>query len=700
MAAAPAFSGAVAPRAVLDVMQRVADWQLANPSEHAPTDWTQGVGASGVMALAGISGDRKYRDALLAMGEQNAWKLGPRPYHADEHAIGQTYAELYLQLRDPKMIAPLRAHFDYLLDHPREGSLQIDLPDSKDRWSWCDALFMAPPAWARLYAATGDQRYLDLAVSHWWRTSDYLYDKQEHLFYRDSKRFALREANGKKIFWSRGNGWVMGGLVRMLQYLPANHPARPRFEQQFKEMAAKVLALQPADGMWRASLLDPDSWPMPETSGTGLFTYALAWGVNQGLLERARFEPAVRRAWSGLVSAVDRDGKLTHVQPIGAAPKTFDINHTDVYGVGAFLLAGSEMYRMAVLAKLHPQVVSVTNKAPFHRADETVEVALRGADVAVMDGSSSRIVDSQVIDHTLLFQATLAPGETRRYLLVERARLAATPPPDVKTHARFVPERLDDFAWESDRIAHRTYGPALITSHEKLVTSGIDVWAKSVRGLVLEKWYKADSYHKDAGEGLDYYHVGTSRGCGGLGIYNGQALFNSSNFSSWKVLADGPLRSVFELRFENWDADGRTVAELRRMSIDAGSNFTRIETRFSSPQRAPLQVGIGIAQRKGEGRYAQDAAAGWMSYWEPQHGSDGHIACAVMIPGAAAVGFAQYDSQYLALAKAQPGKPLVYYMGAGWSKGDFPTPEQWEAYVASFSQRLAAPLVVKSTTLR
>jgi rhamnogalacturonyl hydrolase YesR len=346
---------AITPQSVLDSMERVADWQLDHPSRHATTDWTQGVGDTGFMALAGISGSRKYRDAMLQMGEKNGWTLGPNRYHADDHIVGQTYAELYLQMRDPKMIAGMRAHFDDLLANPHEGTLQFTVPGNQDRWSWCDALFMAPPAWLRLWAATSDQRYFDFAVKNWWRTSDYLYDKEEHLYYRDSNYFDRREANGRKVFWSRGNGWVMGGLVRMLQYLPGGHRERARFEQQYREMAARILSLQQADGLWRASLLDPDSFPMQEASGSGLYTYALAWGVNQGMLERAAYAPAVRKGWSALARMVNADGRLTHVQPIGLAPKVFDSEATEVYGVGAFLLAGSEIYRMAVLERARTQ---------------------------------------------------------------------------------------------------------------------------------------------------------------------------------------------------------------------------------------------------------------------------------------------------------------------------------------------------------
>ena len=439
--APPALSNAITPLAVLTAMERVADWQLANPSKHKETDWTQAAGDAGMMALAGLSGDKKYRDAMVRMGERNGWQPGARTSHADDHCVGQTYAELYFQARDPRMLAPLKARFEDILTNPHEGTLEFKTPGNQDRWSWCDSLFMAPPAWLRLYVATGDTRYLELSVNHWWRTSDYLYDKKEHLYYRDSTYFDKRESNGKNVFWGRGNGWVMGGLVRMLQYLPDKHPARARFEQQFKDMAAKILACQQTDGLWRASLLDPASYPLKETSSSGFFTYALAWGANQHLLERTTCEPAVRKAWAALVACVQADGKLTHVQPIGADPKSFADAATEVYGTGAFLLAGSEIYRLAALAKSTPRVVTVTNPADFSRTCETMTVDLtqQVRSPVVMEGLTSRILDSQVIDKQLLFQVDLAPGETRHYLVLSSKQLAAVPLTDIKTHACFVP---------------------------------------------------------------------------------------------------------------------------------------------------------------------------------------------------------------------------------------------------------------------
>ncbi len=187
------------PEKVLTLMERVADWQLANPSKHKPTDWTQGAGYAGMMALAGISESPRFRDAMVAMGEGNGWQLGPKKYYADDHCVGQTYAELYEQMRDPRMIAPMKERFDFILANPHDGLLVFRVPKNQDRWSWCDALFMAPPAWVRLYRATGNENYLDFMIREWWVTSDYLYDKDEHLYYRDSTYFDKREANGKKF---------------------------------------------------------------------------------------------------------------------------------------------------------------------------------------------------------------------------------------------------------------------------------------------------------------------------------------------------------------------------------------------------------------------------------------------------------------------------------------------------------------------
>ena len=429
----------ITPASVLNAMQRVADWQLAHPVTERPTGWICGVGDIGMMAMAGVSGDPKYRDAMLAKGETNDWQLPSyqgRKYHADDQCIGQVWTELYFLYRENRMIEPMRAKMDFILANPPpEQNLDWLAGKHQDTWSWCDALFMAPPTWLRLSAATGDERYMDYAVSNFWHTTDFLYDKDEHLYFRDSSFFDKREANGQKVFWSRGNGWVFAGIVRILQYLPSNSPDRPRFEQLFKVMAAKILACQQPDGMWRSSLLDANDYPMPEASGSALFTYGLAWGINQGLLDRAKYEPAIIKAWTALNNCVDPDGKLTHIQPAGSGPAKFSEDSTQPYGSGVFLLAGSEVYRMAVLESAKPIAVTVTNPSDFRRDCDTVEIiVMHGGgisaispmegwkQIAVLDGVSSHVLDSQVYQcaddlnnptRKLLFQTDLRSEERR-----------------------------------------------------------------------------------------------------------------------------------------------------------------------------------------------------------------------------------------------------------------------------------------------
>jgi unsaturated rhamnogalacturonyl hydrolase len=343
-----ADSAPMTPDSIVWISEHVADWQLANPSKHALTDWTQAAGSAGMMALAGISPNTRYRDAERAVGEATHWQLGPRIYHADDHCIGQTYAELYFHYREKQMITPLQERLDLILSTPSKVqslNFKRTTGDPTENWSWCDSLFMGPPTWVRLYAATGDARYLDFATRNWQKTSDYLYDKDEHLFFRDSTYFDRREANGRKVFWSRGNGWVMAGLARTIPFIPKDDPTRTLLIRQFSEMAAKIITCQQPDGLWRASLLDPASYPLKETSGSGFYVYALTWGINQRILDRAIYWPSVVSGWSALAACVNPDGKLTHVQPIGADPRKFAEDSTEVYGVGAFLLAGSEMYR-------------------------------------------------------------------------------------------------------------------------------------------------------------------------------------------------------------------------------------------------------------------------------------------------------------------------------------------------------------------
>ncbi len=344
------------PQYVIPIMKKVCDWQLVHLSDfryipksnkfvRIPNDgWIRSVFFTGVLALYQTSKAPKYLRAALNWAKSNHWEPGPRRYFADDQCAGQVYTELYFIKKDPRMIAPLKKAFDAILQNPQRGP--VVGWDRYKNWSWCDALFMAPPAWARLAAATHNLKYLDLMDTLWWDTTNYLYDKEEHLFYRDERFKGKKSPGGKKIFWSRGNGWVLAGLARVLQYMPSTYPDYPKFLQLFREMAIKIAALQGRDGLWRSSLLEPNAYPQPETSGSALFCYALSWGINQNIVNRRQFLPVVKLAWQGLVKAVQPDGKLGWVQPVGASPDSVKKDDTMAYGSGAFLLAGSEVIKI------------------------------------------------------------------------------------------------------------------------------------------------------------------------------------------------------------------------------------------------------------------------------------------------------------------------------------------------------------------
>ncbi|MDR2982748.1 MAG: glycoside hydrolase family 88 protein [Puniceicoccales bacterium] len=334
--------------AVLSTMEAVADWQIEHPSRHAQNDWTQATGYLGFLALSEISRDPVYEQLIRDRCDEMKWQLARNYYHADNQCVAQVYLFFYEKDKNPAMIAPTMERFDQILAKPITRGLEHQEPGYLNhRWSWCDSLFMAPPAWLKLGLLTGNNQYIEFMDKEWKATTDYLYDKDENLFFRDSRFFDKREPNGAKIFWSRGNGWVMGGLVGILKIMPKDSPLRPYYEKQYKEMAAKILSIQQSSGFWSTSLLDSSRVSIPETSGTGFYCYTLAWGINNGLLPKAKYEPAVKRSWEALVSCVQTNGKLTHVQPIAADPFKFNENATEIYGVGAFLLAGSEIYKMA-----------------------------------------------------------------------------------------------------------------------------------------------------------------------------------------------------------------------------------------------------------------------------------------------------------------------------------------------------------------
>jgi rhamnogalacturonyl hydrolase YesR len=329
-------------------MLTTADWQLRHP-KHDPRDWTNAALYDGLFAAYEATGNRWLYTTLMQIADSAGRQPGKRWYHADDIAVCHTYINLYRTEKDPRMLVPTADTLALHLSQPYPSRSDLDVI----KWWWCDALFMGPPTLVKMGITTGNSHYLEMNDRFYRECYDLLYNKEEHLFARDL-RFVVKndstdlyEANGRKIFWSRGNGWVMGGLVQILRELPANYPLRPFYETLFAEMAAKILLLQQADGLWRASLLDPESYPGGEVSGSGFFCYAFAWGINTGLLNREKYLPAVEKCWIALNRCINDEGRIGWVQPIGADPRSnFDENSWEVYGTGAYLLAASEIIRL------------------------------------------------------------------------------------------------------------------------------------------------------------------------------------------------------------------------------------------------------------------------------------------------------------------------------------------------------------------
>ncbi len=303
----------------------------------------------------------------------------------------------------------------------------------------------------------------------------------------------------------------------------------------------------------------------------------------------------------------------------------------------------------------------------------------------------------------LLFQHSFAAGEKSASFTVERIDGVAPPFP-IKTFARQVPERLDDFAWENDKIAHRTYGPALGAPapagvvKEVLVTSGLDIWFKRVDYPIVDRWYNKghDHYHKDQGEGMDMYNVGKSRGAGGSGVWAGGALYAGVNYASFKILANGPIRTVFELHYAPWDVAGRQVSEVKRFTVDAGQWFDRIDSTFTATGDEPLTIAVGLNKTPADKGQDPKIAVGRdgkvLLQWIEQSTNDA-FGTAIVLPGAE--GFAQDALNELIVAKAVPGKPLRYYAGGAWRRaGEITSRAQWERQAQDIAARDASPLRV------
>ena len=260
-----------------------------------------------------------------------------------------------------------------------------------------------------------------------------------------------------------------------------------------------------------------------------------------------------------------------------------------------------------------------------------------------------------------------------------------------QTYGRLIPERMDDFAWENDKIAFRMYGPALQKTGE--ISSGIDVWVKRTPEMIIDKWYKLNDYHKDHGEGLDCYKVGPTLGAGGIAPYSNGNLYYSNNWATYKVITSGNLRTVFELTYSPWQFNGHEISEVKRITLDAGSQLNQIEVTYYADGLDTIPVAIGIVKRNEKGMMVLNEKAGCMAYWEPASKKDGTTGVAILLPEN--TGMSIVENHLLAFAKAQNEKPLTYYQGACWDKaGEIKNENEWNKYLQDFTMNLMNPLKI------
>lgn len=382
----------------------------------------------------------------------------------------------------------------------------------------------------------------------------------------------------------------------------------------------------------------------------------------------------------------------------------------------ARLLALSPL--LPTLASAADLTVTATNPIQLDRPAATIELSAAQLaplgdvllnTVHVKDGTGNEVI-CQAVDtdfdplhafDAVVFQADFGPGETKTFTLTTGDKHVYAKD-DFKVFGRFNRERFDDFAWENDRIAHRTYGHALETwEGEPLTSSTIDVWSKRTPKLVINDWYLTDDYHADHGEGADLYSAGPTRGCGGNGIWSSDKLWTSRNFTDSRVLANGPIRLIFELDYEAYRVDGIAVSETKRVTLDAGSQLNHVRStfkQFTKPgEQRELVTGIGMKKVPGE-TLAADSAAGWFAKWEPVASNGGNQGLAVLVDPSAFKQQTEDDLNHLVLAKVPADGAVGYWTGFAWDKaGHVADFDAWKKYLADFTTALKAPIEVKVT---
>lgn len=321
-------------------MHKVNNYQISVSGSNPGRNWKTGTWYTGVMAFYHTTHDTSLLNQAVRWSEKNDWKVGTEWFYpANRLTCVQTYLEIYRIHKDPEIIQDAIEFMNTQMERTEPAYLS--------GWDYVDALYVGAPAYAMLGKITGENKYFDFINRVFSEVTDQLFDKDESLFYRDNEaRFIEKSKNGKKVIWSRGNGWVIASLPRILENLPVDNPFYPKYSDLLKNMAAALAKCQGTDGLWRSNLADEKEYPAPESSGTAFFIYAISWGMNHGIIDPETYLPVVIRAWEGLCNLVDNEGKVCWGQKVARGPGEVSETDSDEFVTGAFLLAGSEMIRL------------------------------------------------------------------------------------------------------------------------------------------------------------------------------------------------------------------------------------------------------------------------------------------------------------------------------------------------------------------
>lgn len=626
-ASAMATSDAWEPDVLVTNACRVADWALAHPRRADRKNWTYGAFYAGLAAFGLSDRSMRYLDVVRDEGEKYGWRLNGRPFHADDHCIGQPWLEIAIADDDPAALEPVQFALDYVLANrsrqPIVSKSFKTIRQNYDRWCWADALFMAPPVWARVASLTGDARYRDFMISEYRATMQRLYDEEDCLFLRDARFAGKTSANGRKTFWSRGCGWVFASLPLVLREMPPSAETRPIFEKLFTDMAAALKSCQRPDGSWGPNLLDPASPDKEEMSGTAFFCYGMAWGVNNGLLDAAEYVPAVKRAWTTMCRNVSADGRFGNVQQAGDRPSAdYGPDSAEVYAAGAYLLAATEI-RKHVVAAGHPDAKSLTLPPLPSFCATTVAVPLKDLGFSVPYG--------------------LVAWDLR-----DGAALPCQP-----------------WSTKEDGVLDAIVFPA--TLH-----AGVPAAFKVFRSFDLRPPSASA--------------MPTNSVFAGFSFAGAKTPAASAAVESCRTLASGPVRSVVERRFAPVElANGATVRETRRTTLERGVRFATHVSTFEISGAPSVRGGPAIALG-GSGESAKvyaEPARGWLAVAKPAD-KDARRRCEAVTTSAPCASLTTTDAGDLALAaEIANGGSMTWRSAAIETAASF---SAWQAHV----RRIAA----------